>query len=317
MLNTGGTSGSSGASLLLYSDTTIGVRSQASGAGAGTFYVADIAQGVVLARTPQSSSAGLRITNETADAVAQVNPGGGMAVASDVGTGTIAVSCEDRQSKVFFPYVDDRVPCENNVVRTLSNNRTIDDSHADSNSPLTAAVAAAGTNVAADKQGENAAQPQGAVNRSNSKETSEEKEKESSSAAIVVASPTPDLPRPCGGGGQIFTDPGSPFSEVFEMGATSGTFIFSFDGGGSLADTFDVTYEGRSLSGFPFTTNSFGSLPVTYSGRSTQITVRITPNTAPGNLIFFAVGCPTSSGAAHSGASPTDGGHVITESPAP
>src|SRR5689334_6662466 len=37
MLNTGGTSGSSGASLLLYSDTTIGVRSQASGAGAGTF----------------------------------------------------------------------------------------------------------------------------------------------------------------------------------------------------------------------------------------------------------------------------------------
>jgi hypothetical protein len=115
-----------------------------------------------------------------------------MAVASDVGTGTIAVSCEDRQSRVYFPYVDDRVPCENNVVRTLSNNRTVDDSRADSNSPLTAAVMAAGTNVAAEKEGENAAQPQGAVNRSNSKESSEEKEKESA-APPVVPSPEPNL----------------------------------------------------------------------------------------------------------------------------
>src|SRR5215204_10492 len=172
MLNTVGQG--SGASLLLYSDTTIGVRSQGSGAGAGTFYVADIAQGVVLARTPPTSGAGLRITAESAGAVAQVNPGGGMAVASDVGTGTIAVSCEDRQSQVFFPYVDDRVPCENNVVRTLSNNRTVDDSKADSNSPLSAAVQAAGTNVAAAHQANNEAQSQGAVNRSNSKETSEE-----------------------------------------------------------------------------------------------------------------------------------------------
>jgi hypothetical protein len=49
-LNAVGPGATSGASLLLYSDTTIGVRSP--GAGAGGFYVADIAQGVVLARTP-------------------------------------------------------------------------------------------------------------------------------------------------------------------------------------------------------------------------------------------------------------------------
>jgi len=200
MLNTGGPAATSGASLLLYSDTTIGIRNPSS--GAGTFYIADIAQGVVLARTPQSSNQSVRITSESAGAVAQVNPGGGMAVASDVGTGTIAVSCEDRQSQVFFPYTDDRVPCENNVVRTLSNNRTIDDSKADSNSPITAAVQAAGTNVAADKQSDGASQPQGAVNRSNSKESSEEKEKESSSSPPPVPSPAPQMTSP--------TNPGQP-----------------------------------------------------------------------------------------------------------
>src|SRR6185369_11235318 len=122
----------SGASLLVYSDTTIGVRSASSanrsgtGSGAGTFYVADIAQGVVLARTPPTSGATLQVTSESAGAVAQVNPGGGMAVASDVGTGTIAVSCESRSSQVYFPYPDWQVPCENNVVRTLSNQRTVE-----------------------------------------------------------------------------------------------------------------------------------------------------------------------------------------------
>jgi hypothetical protein len=188
-LSTGGPGGTSGASLLLYSDTTVGVRNP--GAGAGGFYVADIAQGVVFARTPPGANITIQITNETAGAVAQVKQGG-MAVASDVGTGTIAVACEDRASEVAFPYTDMRVPCENNVVRTLSNQRSIDDSRADSNSPISSAVQAAGTNVAADKQSDGAAQPQGAVNRSNSKEDKDEKEKESSAPAIV-ASPAPSF----------------------------------------------------------------------------------------------------------------------------
>ena len=189
-LNAVGPGGTSGASLLLYSDTTIGVRNP--GAGAGTFYVADIAQGVVVARTPPNSGATLQITNESAGAVAQVNPGGGMAVASDVGTGTVAVSCEDRTSQVYFPYTDMRVPCENNVVRTLSNQRSIEDSRADANSPLTAAVQAAGTNVAAVQQSENApqGQSQGAANRSNSTQDDDE---EDSDAPAIVPSPAPFL----------------------------------------------------------------------------------------------------------------------------
>jgi hypothetical protein len=229
-----------------------------------------------------------------------------MAVASDVGTGTIAVSCEDRQSRVYFPYVDDRVPCENNVVRTLSNNRTVDDSRADSNSPLTAAVMAAGTNVAAEKEGENAAQPQGAVNRSNSKEGNEEKEKESSAPA-VVPSPQAVLGIACGGSALIFRDVGVT-SVVFDLGRTSGTFNFSYNGGGNpaatFADTFDVIYEGSSLSGFPITTGGAATVPLTYSGSSTTITVVVTPSTTVpaggSNAFSFAVACPSGSSAPHS-----------------
>jgi hypothetical protein len=156
-VNLGAQVSGSGATLLLFSDTTIGVRGNGSGgaAGGGGFYVADLAQGVVLARTVSNSNATVQITNESAGAVAQLNPGGGMAVSTDVGTGTIAVACDDRTSQVAFPYTDMRVPCENNVVRTLSNQRSIEDSAADSTSPVTAAVQAAGTNVAAQQQQDN------------------------------------------------------------------------------------------------------------------------------------------------------------------
>jgi len=152
-VNLGTQASGSGATLLLFSDTTIGVRdsSAGGGAGGGGFYVADLAQGVVLARTLPSSNATVQITNETAGAVAQLKQGG-MSVATDVGTGTIAVACDDKTSQVAFPYTDMRVPCESNVVRTLSNNRQIDDFRADSNSPITAAVQAAGNNVAAQQQ---------------------------------------------------------------------------------------------------------------------------------------------------------------------
>src|SRR4051794_2631505 len=59
-VNLGTQSSGSGATLLLFSDTTIGVRGSSAGGGAaggGGFYVADLAQGVVLARTLPSSNA--------------------------------------------------------------------------------------------------------------------------------------------------------------------------------------------------------------------------------------------------------------------
>jgi len=157
-VNLGTQASGSGATLLLFSDTTIGIRGNApsggGAAGGGGFYVADLAQGVVLARTLPSSNATVQITNESAGAVAQLKQGG-MSVATDVGTGTIAVACDDKTSEVAFPYTDMRVPCESNVVRTLSNNRQIDDFRADSNSPITAAVQAAGNNQAAVQQDQN------------------------------------------------------------------------------------------------------------------------------------------------------------------
>jgi hypothetical protein len=180
--------GTAGASLMVYSDTTLGIRSS----GSGGFYVADIAQGVVLGRSAPGSNTTLQITNETAGAVAQLNPGGGMAVASDVGTGTIAVACDDRASQVFFPYVDSRVPCENNVVRTLSNQRTVDDDQADSSSPVTSAVQAAGTNVAEQHQQDN--------QQATTQHTTAQQQDKDNVAPVVVASPStgtsPNPPSP-------------------------------------------------------------------------------------------------------------------------
>ena len=179
-VNLGNQTGGSGATLFLFSDTTIGVRSPSSGGGG--FYVADLAQGVVLARTLPSSDATVQITNEHAGAVAQLKQGG-MAVSTDVDTGTIAVSCDDRTSQVAFPYTDMRVPCENNVVRTLSNNGAIEDSHADSNSPVTAAVGEARANPLGAQQNEQQANSQNAATQRQNED----------SAPAIVASPVPSF----------------------------------------------------------------------------------------------------------------------------
>jgi hypothetical protein len=88
---------------------------------------------------------------------------------------------------VAFPYTDMTVPCENNTVRTLSNNRQIDDFRADSNSPITSAVQAAGTNIAAQQQQEN--------DRQHSASRDQDKEDDK---PAVVASPVPSVGGPVG-----------------------------------------------------------------------------------------------------------------------
>jgi hypothetical protein len=194
-VNLGAQASGSGATLLLFSDTTIGVRGNGAGgaAGGGGFYVADLAQGVVLARTVSGSNATVQITNESAGAVAQLNRGG-MAVSTDVGTGTIAVACDDRTSQVAFPYTDMRVPCENNVVRTLSNQRSIEDSAADSTSPISSVVGAAGTNVAAQQQQDNERQ---AGQQTGPHAAGQQQDKDN--APAVAASPVANPVGPIGG----------------------------------------------------------------------------------------------------------------------
>jgi hypothetical protein len=286
-VNLGSQTGGSGATLLLFSDTTIGVRGNNSGGGG--FYVADLAQGVVLARTLPGSNATVQITNETAGAVAQLKQGG-MSVANDIGTGTIAVACDDKTSQVAFPYTDMRVPCENNVVRTLSNNRTIDDSAADSNSPVTSAVQAAGNNVAAQQQQSNQAQSQHTASQKEDKDN----------APVVVASPAPSNGgSPPTGGGQpcnSSTNSGGEgvTSTVHQLGRSSGTFIFQYDAF-SIPDQFDILYEGRTI----FTTGSAVSgsngtgTAVSYSGSSTQVTVRVTGVVGSGTSWTYTVFCPS------------------------
>ena len=184
------------------------------------------------------------------------------------------------------------MPCENNVVRTLSNKRTIEDSKADSNSPITAAVQAAGSNVAAAQQAENSTQgqAQGAANRSNTTQDEDDDD------VAVLPSPAP------GHGGPLPTGPGQPCNSstvsggqgvtvtTHELGQTSGTFAFTYNAQ-IQPDLFEIFYEGSLI----FTTG--GPVPgsatrtVTYSGTSTQIVVRVTgPET--GTLWSYVVGCP-------------------------
>jgi len=291
----------SGASLLLYSDTTIGVRDP--GAGAGTFYVADIAQGVVLARTPANSGATLRVTHEAAGAVAQVNPGGGMAVANDVGTGTIAVACEDRASQVFFPYADMRVPCESNVVRTLSNQRTIEDSRADSSSPITAAVQAAGTNPGAAQSRDTGQGSLSQQQRSREQERDDPPQPQALASPAATAAvptttvtPTPTVTptatpttQPCNtatnSGGQGVT------TTSHQLGRSSGTFSFSYNAF-SQPDQFDILYEGRTIFSTGGPVSGSNTVAVSYSGSSTQITVRVTGPSA-GTEWEYTVSCPS------------------------
>jgi hypothetical protein len=301
MLNAAGPGATSGASLLLYADTTVGVRDP--GAGAGTFYVADLAQGVVLARTPTASGATLQVTNEAAGAVAQVNPGGGMAVASDVGTGTIAVSCEDRASQVFFPYTDARVPCERGVVRTLSNQRTIEDDTADSGSAISAAVQAAGTNPGAAQSRDTGQGSLSQQQRSREQERDDPPQPQAPASPAATATvptttvtPTPTVTptatpttQPCNtatnSGGQGVT------TTSYQLGRSSGTFSFSYNAF-SQPDQFDILYEGRTIFSTGGPVSGSNTVAVSYSGSSTQITVRVTGPSA-GTEWEYTVSCPS------------------------
>jgi hypothetical protein len=82
-----------------------------------------------------------------------------------------------------------------------------------------------------------------------------------------------------------------PETVTVELGRRSGTFTFNFDGGGSIPDTFTVSYEGQTL--FQTTTAGVGSRTLTFNGSSTQATVNVTPSPDPGTFWAFSLTCPT------------------------
>jgi hypothetical protein len=83
-----------------------------------------------------------------------------------------------------------------------------------------------------------------------------------------------------------------PEVHTINLGKASGTFQFYYDTQ-SQQDRLVVTYEGKTL----YDTGCVGTsktVPVSYSGTATSITVTITPNCAGGSGTFweFSVSCP-------------------------
>jgi hypothetical protein len=84
-----------------------------------------------------------------------------------------------------------------------------------------------------------------------------------------------------------------PVTRTVELGASSGTFTFTYDTF-SIPDRIVVTYQGGIL----FDTGcvgASGSVNLSYSGTATTVTVSVTPNCAGGTTGTswqFTVGCP-------------------------
>lgn len=86
----------------------------------------------------------------------------------------------------------------------------------------------------------------------------------------------------------------TPETHTFELGATSGTFDFTYDTY-SIKDRIEVLYEGQVI----FDTGCVGKAEtktITFAGSSTEVTVQVTPNCAnpnsSGTAWEFEVGCP-------------------------
>lgn len=93
---------------------------------------------------------------------------------------------------------------------------------------------------------------------------------------------------------QTFAGGDAPETHTVEMGATSGTFTFSYDTF-QIEDQIIVSYEGNTL----FDTGcvgASGTQTLSYSGASTQLTVKVNPDCAnpggTGTAWNYTVNCP-------------------------
>ena len=116
---------------------------------------------------------------------------------------------------------------------------------------------------------------------------------------IAIADSSSDDEGDGGGGGPVapcnnITEPGQDAAEthVVELGQRSGTFVLRYNTF-FQKDRITVTYEGAVL----FDTGCVGrsaSVPLSYSGRSSRVTVHVQPNCAGGSGTRweFTVQCP-------------------------
>jgi hypothetical protein len=279
---------SAGGAVIGYGDgSTVGLQprttldfkqSEAPGGGPATV-TAELSRGVVTAETPPNREAALRITSQAAGGVALLKQGE-MAVGIDEGTSNMSVACDERDDRVFFPYEDRRVPCEQRIVRTLTSDGDIIDQPA--SGPLLSAVVEGG----GERRSEGT-QPGGQTEQRN--QARGERRDNEDEQPVVAASPPSLFAAPCGvattsGGAGVTTT-------VHDLGRTDGTFPFTWDAFFE-PDTFEILYEGRQL----FSTgpvSGTGSTSVAYGGASTQVTVRVTGTPgSPTTVWNYTVGCP-------------------------
>ena len=116
-----------GSTVALGSNTTIDLQKSEGGPTGNLQVTASQSRGVTIARIPSGKEGEIRIEASAAGATALLRQGG-MVVRTDDGTNDVAVACDDTQSRVFFPYEDLRVPCEQRIVRTFTSDGDIVDS---------------------------------------------------------------------------------------------------------------------------------------------------------------------------------------------
>jgi len=274
-----------GSRVTLSSNSAIKSEQAETGANNTAMIKANQIRGTVLAQIPQGKPAEIRITNDAAGSTMLLKEGGA-AVRVDEGTNITSVGCETSSAQVFFPYEDLRVPCEQNITRTFTDQGDIVDQP----------IGQAGLmNALADAEQEgrtSGIDPSGQEEQRNQKQ--QDPIQDLKDNPQIFPSPSPGIngplvpcsvPQVSGGAGTTVNN--------FELGATSGTFTFSFDAFNE-ADRFQITYEGRTILDTGFVSNT-GTRSVSYSGSSTVVTVIVTGAPSSTTTVWnYTLSCPTS-----------------------
>jgi len=273
---------SDGSRVGLQPRTTVAFKQLSTGGNGTALVTGDVARGTVTAEAPAGREAEIRVTSEASGAVALLKQGD-MAVRVDEDTSNVSVACDQASDRVYFPYADLRVPCEQRIVRTFTSDGDIVDTAAGRGSLLSAVVDNNG-----DRRGNGINAGGQTEQRNQGDDGSDDDDQPPVQAPPQPVGQTGPV-APCnaatrsGGAGVTTTS--------HELGRASGTFPFAYDAQ-TLPDRFDIIYEGRTI----FTTGGFvsgsSSVNLPYGGSSSIITVIVTGRD-PGTAWTYLVGCPS------------------------
>jgi len=242
-------------------------------------------RGTVLAQIPQGKPAEIRITNNVAGSTMLLKEGGA-SIRVDEGTNITSVGCETSSAKVFFPYEDLRVPCEQNITRTFTDQGDIVDNSAGQSGLM---------NALADAEQEG--RPSG-IDPSGQHEQREQKQQDPiqdmKDNPQVFPSPSPgpvngpitpcNVPQVSGGAGTTVNN--------FDLGTNRGSFHFTFDAFVE-ADRFQIFYQGQSIFDTGFVAGQGGQF-ISYGGSSNVVTVVVTGSPGSSTTLWtYTLTCPS------------------------